>query len=376
MLSGELRCLLALERRGALAEDELFLLQRLEAGDRGEAELLAMVESVFGEEVWVRRNVWLDRQVECDLLVITRARVLNLNAKFYQGDFRYVDGKAFFNQSELRSNPVLAFQRSMDRLRDLARRSGLEDVPVDGRLVFLNPDYSVWVDGSNVWPCVGRADVLKMLQDLRAEAEGIEDRVGRGDPGGHGSRGGWSGYNIGSRHTVMSSGLDINWVASRLMTLESESKYWPAPLNLSHLQKMYRGLLCPSCGNRHLSVTQRVVECACGYYRVSKEQAVWETLQEFAMLLHDQPVLRTSELEWYLGGEVRRGFILNILKENFKITRLGRFTVFQNPFYREPRENCVQRLIDREDYIKRNSTIQNMNRITGVNKYNKQTKRK
>ena len=360
-MSGELKCLLALERRGALSEDELFLLQRLEAGDRGEAELLAMVESVFGEEVWVRRNVWLDRQVECDLLVVTRARVLNLNAKFYQGDFRYVDGKAFFNQSELRSNPVLAFQRSMDRLRELARRCGLEDVPIDGRLVFLNPDYSVSVDGSNVWPCVGRADVLKMLQDLRAEAGG--SRLG-------------TGYKSGSRRTGTPSGLDINWVASRLMTLESESKYWAAPLNLSHLQKIYRGLLCPSCGNRHLSVSQRVVECACGHYRISKEQAVWEAVQEFAMLLHDQPVLRTSELEWYLGGEVRRGFILNILKENFKITRLGRFTVFQNPFYREPRENCVQRLIDREDYIKRNSTIQNMNRITGVNKYNKQTKRK
>lgn len=343
-MSGELKCLLALERRGALSEDELFLLQRLEAGDRGEAELLAMVESVFGEEVWVRRNVWLDRQVECDLLVVTRARVLNLNAKFYQGDFRYVDGKAFFNQSELRSNPVLAFQRSMDRLRELARRCGLEDVPVDGRLVFLNPDYSVSVDGSNVWPCVGRADVLKMLQELRAEAGG--------SGGGRGSRLG-TGYNSGSRRTGTPSGLDINWVASRLMTLESESKYWAAPLNLSHLQKMYRGLLCPSCGNRHLSVSQRIVVCACGHYRVSKEQAVWETVQEFAMLLHDQPVLRTSELEWYLGGEVRRRFIVNLLTQNLTVANSGRHATYVNPFYRKPYENSVQRIADRREFISR-----------------------
>ena len=58
-----------------------------ECGARGEAELLEMVKSVFGEEAWVGRNVWLDQQVECDVLLITHHRIYILNAKYYRVDF-------------------------------------------------------------------------------------------------------------------------------------------------------------------------------------------------------------------------------------------------------------------------------------------------
>lgn len=310
-MTGNLYWYRAMARRGALSEDELFKLGLEECGARGEAELLEMVKSVFGEEAWVGRNVWLDQQVECDVLLITHHRIYNLNAKYYRVDFSYAQGRAYFGGNEAKSNPLAAFQSSMDRLRALTKRVGL-DLPVEGLLMFMNSDQLVSVDDTAAFGCVPRAHVMRTLQDLQKESTA-----------GHGGRHGRG--RVGAQ-----------WAASRLLTLESQSKYWAPRVEDAHLARLETGLLCPECGGRHLLVTQRSLECPCGRYRFSKAEAIWHAVEDYCKIFHDAPVVTVADIEWFLAGQVPRKTIRQILGARYKMSSRGKYAAYINPYFRQP----------------------------------------
>lgn len=318
----------AMARRGALNGDELFQMQLLENGARGEAELFRLVKSVFGEDVWAAKNLWLDQQVECDVLLVTHSRIVNLNAKFYRGDFNFSKGKAYFDDKVLRSDPLAVFHTSMDRLRELVRRVGL-NVPVDGLLVFMNPDYSVTVDESATFPCLARDQVRRVLKELKAESDASRP-AGGSSGGGFGEFGGNGGGNCG---------VDIQWTGSRLLTLKSESKYGAPQMNDTHLTKLARGFVCPKCGGRHLTVGQRSVVCPCGRYSVTRSDAIWQTIEEYCLLFHDAPLVTAAEIAWFLDGSVPRRAIIHHLKSNLTLTTYGKYAAYINPHYRPPYRN-------------------------------------
>lgn len=323
-MATELSWYQAMARRGVLSEDELFKLQLLVNGARGEDELFKLVKSVFGTDVWAARNLWLDKQVECDVLLITHNRIVNLNAKYYRGDFKFSQGQAYFGGKVLRSNPLAVFQTSMDRLRELVRRAGL-NVPVDGMLVFMNPNYSVTVDESAVFPCLARDQVLRVLMELQGESvKALGTGGGGGALGGLGGAGGAAG------------GLDIQWTGSRLLTLESESKYSAPRVNDAHLSKLVTGFVCPKCGGRHLAVSQRSVVCPCGHYSVTKAEATCQAIEEYCILFHDAPLVTAREIEWFLGGDVPRKTITRQLSTHYKLNSRGKYAAYVNPHYRQP----------------------------------------
>lgn len=328
-MTGKLYWYRAMARRGALSEDELFKLGLEECGAQGEAELLGLVKSVFGEEAWVGRNVWLDQQVECDVLVITRWRIYNLNAKFYRVDFSYSQGRAYFGGHVAKSNPLAAFQSSMDRLRALVKRVGLE-VPVEGLLMFMNADQLVTVDDTVAFSCVPRAQVLRTLQGLQKDSVGGYGGGGRGRGGGAGldRDAGWRGADR--------FGGGPQWIANRLLTLESESKYWAPRVDDGHLARIETGLLCMDCGGKRLEVSQRSVVCPCGRYQVSKAEAVWDSLEDYCKIFHDAPLVTAADIDWFLGGQVARRAILRVLNSKLKLTAYGKYAAYVNPHYRPP----------------------------------------
>lgn len=317
-------------RREALGEDECFKLQLLEHGRRGEDELFGMVQSIFGPDAWVARNLWLDQQVECDVLLVTHSRIVNLNAKYYRGDFKFAQGKAYFGDKELRSNPLAVFQTSMDRLRELVRRVGL-NVPVEGMLVFMNPDYSVTVDESALFPCLARSQVKRVLKELQRDSARA---VGNGRAGARVDMDDFGGSLGGSFGGA--GGLDIQWTGSRLMTLKSESKYGPPRVNDTHLSRLVRGLVCPKCGGRHLAVSQRSVVCPCRHYTVTKAEATCHAIEEYCILFHDAPLVTAAEIDWFLAGGVPRKTITRQLSTHYKLNSRGKYAAYINPHYRQP----------------------------------------
>lgn len=76
---------------------ERFNYQLLMNGDKGESELVEALLAHDLTDIWWRRNLWLERQVECDVIIITYAKIYVLNAKYYNGDFSFRDNVAYFN---------------------------------------------------------------------------------------------------------------------------------------------------------------------------------------------------------------------------------------------------------------------------------------
>lgn len=124
-------------------------------GDKGESELVEALLAHDLTDIWWRRNLWLERQVECDVIIITYAKIYVLNAKYYNSDFSFRDNVAYFNDKPLQNDPLASFQLSLGCLKKLMRDNGIE-ATLEGRLVFMNPDYRVTADETASLECVTR----------------------------------------------------------------------------------------------------------------------------------------------------------------------------------------------------------------------------
>lgn len=295
-------------RRGALDKAERFNYQLLVNGDKGESELVESLIAHNFTDIWWRRNLWLDRQVECDVIIITHAKIYVLNAKYYNGDFYYRDNVAYFNDKPLQNDPLSSFQLSLGRLKKLLWENGIE-ASVEGRLVFMNPDYSVAFDDTASVECVPRYGVLRMLDDIRLAAR-----------------------QIGRRN-----GLNPDLVGNMLLAIESDSKYNLPIVQDIHLQRMVFGLICPKCqGCQSLQVGKQSVVCLCGNFYSSKRSVILDAIQEYGMLFHHQASFTSKDIYHFLGGLVRRKYISTVLTSHYTQVGTGSSTAFVNPHFRNP----------------------------------------
>lgn len=297
-----------MDQREALDKDGRFDYQLLLNGDRGENELVRLLLEQGFEDIWWRRNLWLARQVECDVILVTYEKIYVLNAKNYYGEFIYRDHVAYFNGKPLQNDPIGSFQLSLGRLKKLLREAGI-DVAVEGRLVFMNPDYSVDFDDSVSVECVSRYNVLKLLAEIDTKA----------------------------RHVGRQHGLHPEAVGAKLLALESDSKYNLPMVQDVQVEKMAAGFVCPKCRScRGMTVSINLVTCRCRQYTVSKRVAVSEAINEYCHIFHHRESFTSLEIYNFLGGQVRRRYISRLLKEQFKLAAFGSTTAYVNPYYRNP----------------------------------------
>lgn len=297
-----------MDRRQALDKDGRFNYQLLLHADRGEKELVRLLLNQGFEDIWWRRNLWLARQVECDVILVTHEKIYVLNAKNYYGEFVYRDNVAYFNGKALQNDPVSSFQLSLGRLRKLLREAAIE-ATVEGRLVFMNPDYSVTFDDSVSVECVSRYDVLKMLADIDMKAR----QVGR------------------------RQGLQPEAIGMKLLALESDCKYNLPVVTEGQKERMTAGFVCLNCKNcKGITVSMHKVRCRCGHYALSKREAVMNAIDEYGKLFHHRESLTTMDIYNFLGGQVRRKYISAILMANFTLAAISSRTAFFNSHYRNP----------------------------------------
>lgn len=318
----------AMAMREALGKDEKFDYQLLVNGVVGENELFRLLMEQNFQDVWWRRNFWLSRQVECDLLLVTHAKLYVLNAKYYNGQFVYRDHVAYFNGKPLQNDPLSSFQLSMGRLKKLLAGAGIE-VPVEGRVVFMNPNFGCSFDESVSVECVPRHGVLRMFQDIRDVA-----------------------VQVGRRN-----GLNPERIGQQLLALESDSKYNLPVVKDTHLQKMIRGLLCPACGANEarsrdaavqhrtaavvrskLTIKRKKVTCKVCDYQTLKRSAVLLAIEEYCKLFHHKTSFTTMDICWFMGNEIRRKYVSALLTTHYSQHEFGRNTSFENPYYRDPQK--------------------------------------
>ena len=297
-----------MDRREALDKNERFDYQLLINGERGENELVQLLLKHNFEDSWWRRNLWLARQVECDVILVTHEKIYVLNAKNYYGEFVYRDNVAYFNGKALQNDPVNSFQLSLGRLKKLLHEAGIA-AKVEGRLVFMNPDYRVAFDESVSVECIARDGILNMFTDIEAKAR----QVGR------------------------RQGLQPEAVGMKLLALESDSKYNLPVIQDVQMNKLATGFICTKCRNcRKISVSINLVSCLCGRYIVSKRVAALDAIKEYCHIFHHRESFTTLDIYNFLGGQVRRRYLSNLLNEQFELAAVGPSTAFINPYYRNP----------------------------------------
>ena len=316
----------AMAMREALGKDEQFDYQLLVNGVAGENELFRLLMEQNYQDVWWRRNFWLSRQVECDLLLVTHAKLYVLNAKYYNGQFVYRDNVAYFNGKPLQNDPLSSFQLSMGRLKKLLAEAGIE-VPVEGRVVFMNPNFGCSFDESVSVECVPRHGVLRMFQDIRDVA-----------------------VQVGRRN-----GLNPERIGQQLLALESDSKYNLPVVKDTHMQKMTCGLLCPACGANEassrgaavqrrtaaivrskLTIERQKVTCEVCDYQALKRSAVLLAVEEYCKLFHHKTSFTTMDICWFMGEEIRRRYVIDTLSAHYTLIGGGPSSSYLNPHYRDP----------------------------------------
>lgn len=238
---------------------------------------------------------------------MTHAKIYVLNAKYYNGDFAYRDSMAYFNGQPLQNDPLATFQQSLRRLRKLLVDLGVNAV-VEGRVVFMNPNYNVTIDDSAGVECVARYGVLQMFNEFVTESSHI---------GSHG-------------------GLLIDSIGNQLLTIESESKYNLPVVNELHMRQMKTGISCPKCGRCGVRVSQRTVSCICKQFQISKKDAVIHAIEEYGKLFHHRPTFSSAHIFEFIGHQIRRKYLSKILNDNYTLAVKGPHTSFVNPHYRNP----------------------------------------
>jgi ribosomal protein L37E len=279
-----------------------YTLYRLEMGELGEQTVLDFIEKYGNKDWFVFRNVWMDYygSYESDIILITKHAIYVFEVKNYDGAFEYEDGQCRINGNIYGSNCVFQAERALINLQNICRKIS-PSVPVKGALIFIGEHNQVTIHSK-----VNNIQII-MRNQLRNYIRQI------------------------AKDEAMSTTTPINVqkIIKKFEELEIINPYGPKAFQPSDLTKAKKGICCARCGSFSLEISKLFVRCSCGFQELRKE-AMLRTIYEYGALIFETDEMRTSDLEIFLNKQASRGYLLNILKENFQRINFGKSTAFQN----------------------------------------------
>ena len=298
----KLEILRELEKRTALPEDLENERIRLEAGDQGEQKVLSYLQQ-FGNEHWrILPNLWLDYfgKFECDLLLLTTARVYPFEIKNYAGQFEFRKNQCLINGKKVGHNAIAQAQKVSVNIKSILNDTSLS-VNVQGAAIFIGSHNEVIIHDP-----VEEIDIVQANQ-LRNYIWKIvqEERNYRGKP------------------------IDAQKILKILKAYEIENPFdqdnIPKELKM-HTQK---GILCSRCGNFNLDTNRSYVSCSCGMHE-PRENAIVRTICEYGVIHHNKD-LTVTELVEFFNGEISSQTLRKYLNTHFTRIGIGKGTKYLNP---------------------------------------------
>lgn len=299
----ELQYLEIMERRNGLKEKEQFNLKLQQRGFLGESELYKLLLK-HGQRDWaLLHDLWLGvgGTSQIDLLLVSRSGILVLDAKNYEGHYSHINGQAMINGKRLNHDIFIQLSRSVEKVREMCKQLGYNGT-VKGRVVFVNPDSQIQVEGATAEIALNRAGLIGLLQQIY-ESE------------------------------VISMPANMNPLQMQKLISERfkiKNPYPPKSLSVEEVSQLKAGLCCPECSSFEVELSRyKAICCQCGHVE-SKERAIVRAICEYGLLTHER-VLRSTEIQVFMGNQVPFHYVSKILSKNFQLLMTGRYARYENP---------------------------------------------
>ena len=294
----------SLGRRVKLSAEDQAEWDRSEKGYAGECLLDQLVQQ-FGARDWILLpNLYLDLQrvYEYDLVLVTPFVVVVLEVKNYDFDFRYQAGQAYMGERRMEYDLFDKGRLAHKALAAYLKNAGGDAVPVESRVVFINPHQTLAVDDSCAVPCLHYSQVRNYLWSL-------DER--------------WPAPQ-----------LDPLGMANLLRARECPA-HWHQEIDWqARYPKLRRGVVCPSCGEFYERRRGYYLVCArCGQRRLKRELAA--RLCDEVALLHNKEVLTTRLIHGYADHTLSQSLIYQELSRHYTpITQPGKVRIrqYKNPY--------------------------------------------
>lgn len=285
-----LEVLRELGKRGALDDEMKKELYKLELGNCGEQTVLKWLQE-FGLNHWrVVRNLWLYRNgnFECDLILLTTAKICHFEIKNYTKDFAYQSGQCYFDGEKMSHNTISQAQRVFINFENILRNENIH-VPLESIIVFASQHSEV-----NIKDTI--QDVtIKTLNQLRDYIFQIaaDEKSYRGER------------------------LDIRHFMQLIEKYEVANPPFQAePITKETEHRLQKGILCSQCGSFDIDTSKSLIVCDCGMCE-PRENAIIRTICEYGVIHFDKELVTADVLDFF-DQEISRNTLFKYLDKHFE----------------------------------------------------------
>ena len=235
-----------------------------------------------------------DRVYQIDLLVIMGSSILVHEVKNYKGFYtrdEKVLKRAGVDDIE---NPELQLSRHLTRINRLKKDLGFDHFRVQGYLVYVNPDFTLYGVNEKISEVVLPTQIQEHIKFLN------------------------------SNYLPVSEEAKALAAAIQRQTVDPPI-YWK-DIPEYKFQNLEKGVRCEGCGKLGVA-GKRVYHCSTCNYKGEINQAIITAIEEFKLLFPSQLITRSIITEW-CGGYFETTRIRRILASHYQMERKSKSTYY------------------------------------------------
>jgi len=284
----DLDILRELDKRTEFNENFSMELKRLEAKEKGVAEVLTLINKYAKDHWFFMTDLSLDyyNSINCDLLLMTSAGIHTFEINYYEGLFEGEGGQASINGNMLKHNPIEKAQRVTSQLKSLSMMNSV-NLNIKGAALFPGPNNKLIVHDDMKDIEVVTAKFLEFyLMEIVQEEENYKG-------------------------PDMITLKNLRWLGK----IDRYNPNWSIKVQDELEEYMQKGILCSHCGSFDVKIDEPYISCACGLHE-SLEEATVRTICEYGVLNNDKN-LGVDELLDFFDYQVSEDTLYKYLDKHF-----------------------------------------------------------
>jgi hypothetical protein len=295
IVSDELKKWRSLHARMVLTEEERKYYLNKEKGFEGELRFDELTEKLTGDQI-ILNDLLLEVNgvtFQIDTTIIFQDTIDLFEVKNYEGDYLFKQNRFYINSELEILNPLDQLKRCQTLFRQLLQNLSFK-IPVEGRLIFINPEFTLYNAPENksiIFPTqINR--FMKKLNSKPSKVNGTHKKL-----------------------------------AEQLVSMhQTKSKINMLPNYEYHQPQM--GISCASCHSLMTSVKGTKLICnVCGVEE-KLESAVMRSVWEFKLLFPDKKITTNSIFDW-CKVVPSKPIIRRILQKNMKSIGIGQWSYYE-----------------------------------------------
>ncbi|MEH7304829.1 nuclease-related domain-containing protein [Neobacillus drentensis] len=231
---------------------------------------------------------------QIDTSIIFQKTLHFFEVKNYEGDYCFRNGRfETLNEKEIK-NSLDQVKRITSLLRQLLQKLGYHHLTIEGKVVFINPRFTLYQAPLNE-PIIYPTQVDALMETLNVKLSKLTNQDKK--------------------------------LAEQLVSLhQKESSFIQIPTY--NYEQLKKGITCRECGSFLMSVLGMNVVCSdCGCNEIV-ESAVLRIVDEIKLLFPDQKITTNVVHEWCVVIKSKKR-ISRILERNFKMVGVRNWTYYE-----------------------------------------------